>query len=149
MLVLKEILDPRDNLEKANRDQIVQFAERRGIKQIDWRMPATQMRSILRSMNIVDIGLPAAHGSREALQNLAFNGQPPDNPPLAKPKMLEELEREQWAQQAKQAEQIERERSSPPISEMTRAEMAKECKRRGIKMERKDTKEKLAERLGV
>jgi hypothetical protein len=54
-LVSKQIDDPRDNLSRATRHEIIQFAKKRGVTEIDPEMPAILMRDILRQKNITDI----------------------------------------------------------------------------------------------
>lgn len=125
-------VDPRDKLEKANRDQLYQFAERNGIKEIEWWMAGNQMRSILKKRGIKDLGLP------EHQLGQPYGSAQPSGP--VQTSSLEEMEQAQWEAQARD---VRRE----PEKNQTRAELAKECKKRGIKMARTDTKEKLLERL--
>lgn len=110
-----------------------EYAERNGITQITWDMQGDQMKSILVGMGVKDLGLPYVQlGTRHVMQQAA-----PIKDPNVAEISLEEMQKQQWEQQAKQK----------LLKTETRAELAKECKRRGIKMARTDTKEQLIEKL--
>lgn len=62
-MILHKIIDPRDALDKASRDEIYAFAKKRGVTEIDEKMfmgphAATIMRKILRQKGITDISIP-------------------------------------------------------------------------------------------
>lgn len=133
MQVIK-VIDPRDPLERANRDQMREYAEKNGIKQINWAMAGDQMRFILRSLGVTDIGIPF-HQLGTPIGSAVPSGKPAMN--------LADLQRQQWEQQEKDA--LSRYHEDTPV--LTRAQLAKECKQKGIKIARTDTKEKLLERL--
>lgn len=133
---LRRVDDPRDNLEKATRPELAKFAAAHGVKEITPSMPAILMRDKLRRLGLINIqipprplGQPVSHGSviaaKTAPENVVTNDA------------VSDLEK-QW-----QSEQQEK----TGYETWTRAEMAKECKRRGIKMQRTDSKEQLRERL--
>lgn len=55
---LLKVEDPRDNLEKAKRPELLAFARRNGVTEITPEMPAILMRKFLRSKNLVNISIP-------------------------------------------------------------------------------------------
>src|SRR3990167_10314110 len=55
---LLKITDPRDNLEKARRRELVAFAHANGLKEINDEMPAILIRRILRRHNLTQITIP-------------------------------------------------------------------------------------------
>lgn len=55
---LLTIQDPRDNLEKARKNELVNFAHGHRIAGVDPAMPAILIRKILRSRGLVDITVP-------------------------------------------------------------------------------------------
>ena len=138
-----KVLDPRAPLDRVNRDQMREFAERNGITEITWDMTGDEMRYLLKKRGISDIGAPfQILGTRSTMEVRA------DNDPTVPTINLEDLQRQQWEQRAKEREQARKEADKgSERGPQTRAELAKECKKRGIKMQRTDTKEKLIERL--
>jgi hypothetical protein len=59
MLQLKQIYDPRDNLEKARRMELLRFAQQNGVSEIVEAMPAILMRQILRARGLTRIAASA------------------------------------------------------------------------------------------
>ena len=56
---LLTIQDPRDNLEKARKSELVTFAKANRLSGIDPAMPAILIRRILRNRGLIDIDVPA------------------------------------------------------------------------------------------
>lgn len=57
-MLLNRIDDPRDNLEKAHRLELVRFANANGLTQITEHMPAILIRRELRSRGLTNIRIP-------------------------------------------------------------------------------------------
>jgi hypothetical protein len=55
---LHSIQDPRDNLEKARRMELLRFAQENGVTEIVEAMPAIVMRQILRAKRLTRISIP-------------------------------------------------------------------------------------------
>lgn len=128
--VLNRIEDPRDNLAKCTRDEIWDYARFKGAdiyfpQGAD--TPRDDMIQILRNKGHIDI-----------IYTPRVIGMPPTPSPYTRKEPLPAVKREE-----------PRHESVFDLATATRAEMAKECKRRGIKMARTDTMEKLRERLSV
>jgi hypothetical protein len=130
-MYVNRIEDPRGPLQLASRYELYQCAKANGIKEIDEAMymgpyAAEKMKKILASKGITDL--------KTVLQ--PFGSPPGTEQPSGKTMTMDDL----IAQTV-----------TPTIDHkvMTRAELAKEVKRRGIKMARTDTKEQLRERLSV
>lgn len=128
-MYVNRIEDPRGPLELASRYELYQYAKDNGIKEIDEAMymgpyAAEKMKKILMAKGLTNI--------KTTLR--PFGSPPGTEEPSGKTVTIDELINE-----------------TPMINHrvMTRAELAKECKARGIKMARTDTKEKLQERLSV
>ena len=89
-----QVLDPRSPLDRVNRDQMREFAERNGITEITWDMMGDEMRYILRKRGITDIGAPhqilGTHSNMEVSAKHADPSIPSIN--------LEDLQRQQWEQ---------------------------------------------------
>lgn len=117
----------RDSLDLASRDELYQLARSHGVTEIDEAMymsgnAGEKMKRILR-----------ARGLNNIKPKLQIFDRPAEQP--VKTTSFDDLISE----------------PTTPLGRriMSRAEMAKECKRRGIKMQRTDTKEKLQERLSA
>lgn len=130
---LLRIDDPRDALSKAKRYELYQFARANGLNEVTEDMPAILIRSKLRAAGKTDIKIP-----KRTLGKVEF----PDQAVTSDQANAVDAE----ADLARQFEATQEPVKS--FSEMSRAELAKECKARGIKFERTDKKEKLLERLG-
>lgn len=139
MAELFKIEDPRDSLAKCSRDDLWDYARVKGADIYfphGADTPRDDMILILRNKGCTDIEyIPTVMGR-----------------PI-KPSPYRELLREKFTARKISTEMPASVGQNVPIgksvAEMSRAELAKECKRRGIKMERTDTKQQLAERLSV
>ncbi len=119
----------KDALDFASRDDLYNFAKAHGVTEIDEAMymggqAGEKMKRILRARGLTNIK-----------QTIKIFDAPAQE--SVKSTSFEELINEQSAP------------LPPRSSSPTRAELAKECKKRGIKMARTDSKEKLQERLSV
>lgn len=134
---LLSITDPRDNLEKANRDELEKFAKEKGVEEIKEGMPAILMRRILRSRGLVSVTVPnrplgfyeggKSYGG-EAITDTQINSVNADD-------ALEQG----WKK--------EQEKPVSTPKEMGIRELRSECKRRGIKMARTDNMDTLRAKL--
>lgn len=136
-LVLKSWDDPRDNLEKANRDQLFDFAHENGVREITEDMPAILMRKLLRAKGIVNIKIPNVMLGAPPGATITNDAAPEKDGVQVNAE--DDLER-QWKEQA-----------SAPVEtdpdKMTMQELRKACKARGIHMDRTDNLAKLREKL--
>lgn len=57
-MILNRIEDPRDNLEKAHRLELVRFAHAQGVTEITEHMPAILIRAQLRARGLTNIRIP-------------------------------------------------------------------------------------------
>lgn len=141
MLQLTRIEDPRDNLERASRDELFRFAQDRGVKEIDDRMfmganAAIMMRKILRQKGMTNIQVrPQQLGMPPGVGESASSPVPSTETISAD----EMAERDYAAQQAVNPE--------VPVEKMDIRQLRHECKARGIKMARTDNLKTLREKL--
>ena len=136
--VLSRIDDPRDNLEKANRDELEAFAQERGVTEITEGMPAILMRKLLRAKGIVNIHIPER--PLGANPGVEIVGDAPGEATTVNSD--DDLER-QWKQE------ITTTTTDVPkdIESMTIGELKKECKARGVKFLRTDKMETIRDML--
>lgn len=74
-LILKNIDDPRDNLDKAHRLELVRYANARGMDEVTEQMPAILIRKQLRAKGFTDIKIPQRTlGMMQPGTNLESNG---------------------------------------------------------------------------
>lgn len=142
---LTRIDDPRDNLERADRDQLFRFARAKGVTEINDRIynggnAANLMRLILRQKGVTDIDVPYHQLGLPPQVNIE-DSQPSGQPAVMLDDMLRQQLKDVQAEPAPAA--VEK-----PISGMSIRELRKECTARGIKMERTDNVAKLKAKLG-
>jgi hypothetical protein len=159
-MLLKSIEDNRSNLQRATRWELYQFAQANGVKEIVHDMPATVMRQILINKRITNIKIPN--------RPLGAQSQPPavqQTRPASPDQKVVEVDADadlvrQWTQQ-KAAPEPEPE---PPVKHARPPKYPKrlkarppqeinqlrdECKRLKIKMDRRDTKKRLKEKIAA
>jgi hypothetical protein len=139
MLQLTKIYDPRDELDKANRDELFQFAQSRGIQEIDEKMfmganAAIMMRKVMRQKGIINIKIPPR---QLGMPQGAIAAEPSGETITAE----EMAERDYTAQRAAPVV------PAATVEKMSIQEMRKECTKRGIHMDRTDNIAKLREKL--
>lgn len=144
-MILNKIDDPRDNLEKARRNELVRFAHACGLETITQEMPAILIRRELRSKGLTNISIP-----RRVLGAQNQNGPavPPDQKAV-EVNAADDLAR-QFRQQAPPPPR-------PPAKPTRLVERPKqeinllrdECKRLGIKMDRRDRKDSLKAKIAA
>ena len=127
--ILQKVEDPRDSLDRARQFELYAYAQRHGISEIVKTMPAILMRRILRSKGLTNVPIPPRTLGKADVQTIAPETDANSVDAAA-----------DLARQFKEAKVV-------PIEQMTRAQLAKTCKARGIKMQRTDTKEMLQEKL--
>src|SRR3990167_3382960 len=148
---LLKITDPRDNLEKARRRELVAFAHANGLKEINDEMPAILIRRILRRHNLTQITIPkrvlgsTAGPVADAVADAAAEGPKID--------MEDDLARQYGvdptsAAPSEQAPPPKPKPDLPPRPLIERTRLMRLAKARGIKCGRKDTLQTLKEKLG-
>lgn len=127
-ITLNKIFDPRDNLEKARRKELENFAKANGISDVRPGMPAPLMRKILRQMGLTGIPVPRHR----------FLGGPPDMAVQNRPDQNRIEPQNAKGEEIDATALLEREWSKPDFNSMSIIELRRECKSRGIKLARTD-----------
>jgi hypothetical protein len=142
--ILTRIDDPRDNLMKMTRDELYDYGKENGIEFPQGRdtpafdgtsAPVPNMVAILRAR-----GLP---GRDKSYRQLGAPQPLLSDPPASYsnkilPKTPPPIPSPTWDRDQE---------PPPPIEKMTMGQMRKECKSRGIKMERRDNMNTLRDKL--
>lgn len=135
--------DPRDALEKATRDELVQFAHAKGQSDISEMMPAVVIRKTLRERGLTNINIPnrplGAYTNSAKLFGLVDG---PPVPPQSQPQQQKALDADELLMAEWKNKQ-----ESPAVESMTMGELRAHCKRVGIKMARTDNMETLKAKL--
>lgn len=156
--ILRTIDDPRTPLDKARRGELIKFALANGVREIHvgaTTLPvndgtaAELLRRELRSRGLTNIPIPhRTLGQPDPSPRLrASNGSPltvaqqTPQPKVNEVNALDDFARQAVAQQAMPPN------DPPEYGAMTRAELAKTCKARGIGFGRTAKKEELVEKL--
>lgn len=126
-ITLNRIFDPRDNLEKARRKELENFAKAQGVKEIRCGMPAPLMRKILRQRGLTNITIPKHR----------YLGGPPDMAVQGRPQ-VDERPVNAKAEEIDEISLLEREWERPDFNAMSIIELRRECRKRGIKLKRTD-----------
>lgn len=130
---LLSIIDPRDSLDKATRWELIDYAKANGL-QVDDDCPAIVTRQLLRAKGLTNIKIPdrplGLYGSKAEAQ-IAAENKPAD----ANAMNADELMAAQY-----QAEKTD-------FSKSPMNALRAECKKRGIKMSRRDNLQSLREKL--
>lgn len=143
-MILNKIDDPRDNLEKAHRMELVKFAHAQGVKDITEHMPAILIRAHLRAKGLTNIRItPRPLGA----QNVAPAPGPEQKVPTID--AAADLARQFAAQQPAPS------RSKKPPRFKRLVERPKQeinvlrdkCKELGIHMDRRDRKDDLKRKI--
>lgn len=143
-MILNKIDDPRDNLAKARRWELQQFAEANGVTEIKAEMPAMLIRGILRAKGLTQIPVPD--------RPLGQMNQPHPRPmyknglAAAQPTARTKQDQAQGAEISAEADLERQFRSAKPPPRKRLVERPKskinamrdECKRLGIHMDRRD-----------
>lgn len=146
-LTLNQIIDPRDNLNKAHRYELWQYAQSKGVKEITHEWPADLMRAELRARGYTDIKIPnRIFGQPESRRNVMqnSNGKPlpveAQTVPEVMPSVdaIENLKRQFFAQPA-EAPEPEKQQTVKQMKVVSMAiyELRAACKANGIKLTRK------------
>jgi hypothetical protein len=128
---LLRIDDPRDPLNKASRFELCALARHHGIAEITYGSPLQlpDMVRILRERGVSSITIPDR--PLGVYKPVVYNADDVRPPPAALP-----------------VEPAKPEPVAKAVADMNMTEMRKECKRRGIKMERTDNLNSLRDKLG-
>lgn len=147
-MILNEITDPRDNLERAKLMELVRFANANGLKHVTYDMPAILIRAELRSRGMTNIKVPPRPlGSLAASHTMA--AAPEQN--IIEVQAVADLAR-QYAQQQPAAARSAKPEKPKRLVERPRQEinvLRDECKRLGIPMGRRDTKADLKAKIAA
>jgi hypothetical protein len=146
---LNKIQDPRRNIEKARRHELVLFAKAHGVKEIKPDMPATLIRKILTSKGLTDIRIT----QRTLGQNhTLITGIQPSSP--KKPKKGEDHGYRDTVETIDADEDLMRQYEAEhaanvvtAVDDMTIQQLRAECKKRGIKSHRSQKADDLREIL--
>ena len=134
-MYLNNIEDPRSNLDKARRSELYEFAKNNGVTEINDNMPAILMREILRGKGLTRIPVP----DRRLGQTNQPNPRPHYQNTMAAPGGQQPAPKGVAVDAvADLARQYQQEQRRPLADSMTIGELRKECKARGIKLERRD-----------
>lgn len=148
LLDQKRTVDPRDNLDKAHRRELVEFARANGVEvsedmpadDIEGR-PGTGLRNFLRAKGITRIAIPR--------RSIDHRGVEKTFPLQARKPAPQQATSDEWAEfqqfKAWKAQQQPAPVAAPtpaapdkPVGDMSINELRDACKSRGIKMERRD-----------
>lgn len=140
----KRTVDPRDNLDKARRRELVEFAQANGLTDIDENMPADGydgIRHLLRSKGITRIIIPPRKlGAQASERTFPLKPHKPaansrvETDPKVKIDADELRSFRAWqAQQKKNKIAAEK-----PVGDMSIGELRQACKAKGIKLARTD-----------
>ncbi len=146
-------VDPRDNLDKAHRRELIEFAQANGLE-IDPNMPAddiegkqgTGLRNLLRSKGLTRIVIPhrtiKRRGTERTFPIKTMAAQ-------AAPAVAQQATSDEWAEfqkfkafQASRTVKVEK-----LVGEMTMGELRTAAKAKGVKIERRDNMETLRAKL--
>lgn len=148
-MLLNKTIDPRDDLERLGRLQLVQLAHSRGQTDITEAMSAVDIRKELKSrgvrpgrVNGPALGTTGRH-ERSAIAPKQMQPQPA---PELSPAEMQEF-RAWQAQQRAAAMRAQRASPGKTLSEMSINELRDLCKKSGVKMDRGDNTHILREKL--
>lgn len=137
-VILKSVEDPRDNLEKAGKYELWQFAVANGLNDVTYDTPSILVRKKLRALGLVNINIP----DRPL-------GSPIPTVYGADPqKAVAPVKQSTEVNEISAEDLLEMEAQVKPVAQMSMTELRSECKRRGIKMVRTDNLRTLREKLG-
>src|SRR6185437_5733367 len=128
-------VDPRDNLQKATRWELIDYARANGVD-VPADAPAIYTMKVLRSRGLTNIKIP------DRPLGLYANG-----PETTAPQVESETEINTASADDDLIRQYEQEKKQPPVSEMSMTELRHACKVKGIKMDRTDNKQTLKDKL--
>jgi len=136
---LNRIDDPRDPLSKARRDELRRYARKNGIE-VHPDMPALLLRDLLRQRGL----------TRPPIPNRPLGAQVQNGlPALPSGGQQNGVEADAIADLARQYQQ--QRQPPPPLAPSTMGinELRAECKRLGIKLERRDNMNSMREKIGA
>jgi hypothetical protein len=122
-MILNKIEDPRDNLEKAHRLELVRFAHAQGVSDVNENMPAMLIRRVLRMKGLTRITIPP--------RSLGQQSQP-GSVPTTDQKVPEVNAEDDLMRQFKAQSQ------PTTLPNLGINELRAKCKELGIKLTRKD-----------
>lgn len=159
-MILNKIEDPRSNLDKTKRRELVEGIRALGVEQFEFNgvqfpldpwPPAIIMRAYLRGRGVMRVdNVPVRTlGSSEPSRTGRYENKLQPSRPTSQgvdADTVSDLAR-QWPQQALPAGPEKPQEPVKPVPDMTMAELRKACKARGIPMARKDNMESLRAKL--
>jgi hypothetical protein len=124
--------DPRSPLDKARRQELVRFANSNGLKDVTEAMPAVVIRKLLRDKGLVNINVPDRQ-----LGN------------FVQPDSVTEQDANTVDADTDLVRQFAEQSAKPDYSAMSINELRAECRKNGIKIERRDNLNSLRAKLNV
>jgi hypothetical protein len=140
---LNKIDDPRSNLQKARRRQLVEFAHAKGMTEISEQMDADLIRERLMQRGFSQIPLRTyslGHAGRHEVPPIGPKAPPQASPPGLSADELQQFR--EWQQQRQQAPAPAGDIDKMPIGDLRKA-----CKAKKIPMVRTDNMASLKEKL--
>lgn len=163
----KRTIDPRDNLDKATRRELIEWAQVNNVTEVKEGMPAddvegkpgTGIRNILRAKGLSRIPVPNRsinqHGSVKTFPMKDRKPAPPPQATMDEWEEFQDFRRWKAAQGARKlpapvaAATPDQPASDKPVAEMDMNELRRECKRLNIKVERTDRMPNLREKIAA
>ena len=148
---LLNIIDPRDNLEKAKRRELLDFAHAHGLNHLTSEMPAILIRKQLRAHGLTNIKVPSRPLGKVETSGSLTADQAVSDENIVSIDAADDLAR-QYGLEPIEEKPIEEPKAKPMPKNTNiiteHANLKKECKARGIKIARTDTREMLKAKLG-
>jgi len=145
--------DPRDNLQRATKRELIDFAHAKGLTEVHEGMPVDSLphegkqgiRELLRSKGLSRIPVPPRPlGAKIPLRTHALHPSQPAKP-------VQSATADEWAefQQFKAWKAAQTPKAVVPVADMSMGELRAACKANGVAISRRDNMELLREKLRV
>lgn len=144
---LFKVIDPRDNLEKAKRKELIEFAHAHGLTHLTTELPAILIRKELRSRGLVNIRIPARKlGSPPKRDVFAPEMNAPVNEnDVTVVNAEDDLARQYGLSEPEKPPEKPKPKNGAVIHEI--AALRKKAKAMGIKVDPRDTREMLKAKI--
>ena len=144
-LQLSQVVDPRDNLGRASRDELWDFAKANGIAFDQRTATKAYMEKMLREKGLTHIKVAVRFQGRPTGDFYSEDGKVTTQPSRVS---TVDADADMIRQMKEQAAQPN-DRDDKPIADMTIGELRALCKRQGIKISPRDNRVALREKLSV